>query len=644
MGLSLAKKIIKDHLIYGDLKEGSSIGLSVDQALTQDATGTMVYLQIEAMELEKIRIPLVVSYVDHNTLQTTCFNPDDHLFLQTSAAKYGAIFSRPGNGICHQVHLERFGAPGKVLIGSDSHTPTGGGIGMIAIGVGGLDVAVSMSGEPLQLNMPEVLNIQLKGRLKKPYVTAMDVILEVLRRLGVKGGLGKIIEYSGDGVKTLTVPERATITNMGAELGATTSIFPSDEITREFLKAQGRESDWKELYADKDAEYDDVIEIDLSEIEPLIAKPYSPDAVVPIREIEGIKIDQVCIGSCTNSSYALLATAANILKGEKVAPNVSLTISPGSKQVFSMIAKDGYLKDMIDAGARILESACGPCIGMGQAPRSGGVSIRTFNRNFKGRSGTKDAKVYLCSPVSAAVMAVKGEIISPERYEKPFTYVEEPEKYDVNDNMFIYPPEDGSSVQVIKGPNIKSVPIKDPLSEVIEAKIILKLGDNITTDDIMPAGSNILPLRSNIPEISKFVFSGIDPQFYKKAKEYGKSVIVGGENYGQGSSREHAAIAPMYLGVQAVIAKSIARIHRKNLINYGILPLVFNDKGDYEKVKEAMNIKIDLKGINYGENIIDALLDGNISIKLNLNVSEIEFELLKHGGLLPYMKNKRRKK
>ncbi|MBN1522188.1 MAG: aconitate hydratase [Candidatus Aureabacteria bacterium] len=644
MGDSVTIKILKSHLAGGSIRKGEPVSLKVDQALTQDATGTMVYLQLEALGIERIRLPLAVSYVDHNTLQTSCYNPDDHVFLQTAAARYGAVFSRPGNGICHQVHLERFGAPGKILIGSDSHTPTGGGLGMIAVGVGGLDVAAAMAGEDLHLTMPEVMEVCLKGKLQKPFVTSMDVILEVLRRRGVKGGLGKILEYTGEGVSTLTVPERATITNMGAELGATTSIFPSDEQTKKFLKAQKREGEWQEILPDRDASYDDVLEIDLTSIEPLIAKPFSPDAVVPLRELHGQRVDQVCIGSCTNSSYAMLAAVARILKGEKVAEGVSLTVSPGSKQVLSMIVKDGYFIHMVDAGARILESVCGPCIGMGQAPRSGGVSIRTFNRNFKGRSGTPDAQVYLCSPVSAAFMAVKGKILDPRDAGKSFEAVAEPDEYVVNDNMFILPERSSGKAQVIKGPNIQPIPLREELKDSIEMEVILKLGDNITTDDIMPAGSKVLPLRSNIPAISRFVFSGIDEHFFEKAKKAGASLIVGAENYGQGSSREHAALAPMHLGVRAVIAKSIARIHRKNLINYGILPLLFKDKEDYKKLNAQQKVKIKgLKRLKEGLNTLTLTVhEGKREFAMDviLDVDAMEKSILEHGGLLPYIKRR----
>ncbi|MCK5707565.1 MAG: aconitate hydratase [Candidatus Aureabacteria bacterium] len=648
MGDSVTYKILKEHLVAGEISKGKPISLKIDQVLTQDATGTMVYLQLEAMGIDKIKVPVAVAYIDHNTLQTSFRNPDDHIFLQTSAAKYGAIFSRPGNGICHQLHLERFGVPGATLIGSDSHTPTGGGLGMISMGTGGLDVAAVMAGENYEVNTPEVVEVRLSGKLNKPYVMAMDVILEVLRLIGVKGGLGKVFEYTGSGVSYLSLTERATITNMGAELGATTSVFPSDGETKRFLKAQKRDNVWKEIIADDDAGYDSLIEIDLSKLEPLVAKPFSPGSVVPIKELKGTPVDQVCIGSCTNSSYTTLALVANILKGNRVAENVSLTVSPGSKQAFSMISSDGSLTSMIDSGARILESVCGPCIGMGQAPKSGGVSIRTFNRNFKGRSGTDDAQVYLCSPVSAACMALKGEIIDPRDFSLDINMPTEPEEFIINDNMFIFPPKDGIDVEVIKGPNIKPIPLGENLADKIDAKILLKLEDNISTDDIMPAGGKVLPLRSNIPAISEFVFSGIDKDFYKRAKKFGSSVIVGAENYGQGSSREHAAIAPMFLGIKAVIAKSIARIHRKNLINYGILPLLFKNSDDYAKCNADDNVQIVgltdiLDGVN--EVICKIVHDDGAKdeIALVLEISLREKSILEQGGFLPYIKGKQKK-
>ncbi|MEK7741372.1 MAG: aconitate hydratase, partial [Nitrospirota bacterium] len=529
---------------YGELKTGSPVGLRIDQVYTQDATGTMTWLQFEAIGVDRVKVPLAVSYIDHNMLQTDYMNPDDHKFLQTAAAKYGAYFSRPGNGICHQVHLEQFAAPGKVVLGTDSHTPTGGGMGMIAIGVGGLDAATVMAGAPFELTMPKIVKINLTGKLNRPWVTAMDVILEILRRLTVKGGVGKIFEYGGTGVKDLNVPERAAITNMGAELGATTSIFPSDGRTKFYLKAVGRETDWVEIKADDDAEYSEIIDIDLGAIEPMIAQPHSPDNVVTVKSLKGTKVDQICIGSCTNSSYQGLKTVATILKGKTVSEGVNLLINPGSKQVYEMVSREGLISDMISSGARMLESSCGPCIGMGGAPGSGQISVRSYNRNFQGRSGTKDAFVYLASPVSCAVFAIKGEIVDPRESGIKIATFEEPSKYLINRSFIIPPLKDTSDVKVIKGPNIKDVPVKEPLKDRIEAEVLLKAGDNITTDDIMPAGSEVLPFRSNIPAISEFVFRNIDNTFSKRAKdakEKGGGIIIGGENYGQGSSREHAA-------------------------------------------------------------------------------------------------------
>ncbi|OHE57553.1 MAG: aconitate hydratase, partial [Thermodesulfovibrio sp. RBG_19FT_COMBO_42_12] len=595
MGKNIVEKIFEAHRVYGDLKIDTPVGLKVDQVYTQDATGTMTWLQFEAIGIDRVKIPLAVSYVDHNMIQSNYMNPDDHLFLQSVAARYGAYFSRPGNGISHQLHLERFATPGKIALGTDSHTPTCGGTGMIAIGVGGLDAATVMAGAPFELNMPEVMLVKLTGKLSRPWVTAMDVILEILRRLTVKGGVGKILEYGGTGVKDLNVTERATITNMGAELGATTSIFPSDKRTRYFLRAQGRESDWTELDADEDAKYVDIVEIDLNSIEPMIAQPHSPDNVMPIRELAGTKVAQVCIGSCTNSSYQSLKTVASILKGNPVAENVNLLINPGSRQVYEMLSRKRLIADMIASGARILECSCGPCIGMGGSPGTEQISVRSYNRNFKGRSGNKDAFVYLASAVSCAVFAVKGGIVDPRDSGLFIPISREPSKYIINDNMFINPGEDTKDLKILKGPNIKEVPVKGPLGERIEADVLLKLGDNITTDDIMPAGSAILPLRSNIPAISEFVFSNIDNTFSKRANEAkikGGGIIIGGENYGQGSSREHAAIAPMYLGLHIVIAKSFARIHRSNLINFGILPLHIKNTDDYEKIENGDRLLI----------------------------------------------------
>ena len=587
MGLTMTEKILSAHLVEGKLERGTEIGIRIDQTLTQDATGTMAYLEFEAMGVPRVRTERSVAYIDHNTLQNGFENADDHRFIGSCAKKHGLFFSRPGNGICHQVHLERFGIPGKTLIGSDSHTPTGGGLGMLAIGAGGLDVAVAMGGGAYYITCPKVVNVRLTGKLS-PWVAAKDVILEVLRRMSVKGGVGKVIEYTGEGVKTLTVPERATITNMGAELGATTSVFPSDEMTKAFLKAQKREEVWIPLAADEDAVYDEVIDIDLSKLEPLAACPHSPDNVKSMSEIGRLKIDQVCIGSCTNSSLLDMMKVAYILKGKTVHPDVSLSIAPGSKQVLNMIAANGCLGDMIDAGARILESACGPCIGMGQSPNSAGISLRTFNRNFEGRSGTKDGQIYLVSPETAAASALTGYLTDP-RTLGDMPEFKLPEVFTINDNMVTLPAEekDMDSVEIKLGPNIKPYPETHPLLETIDAPVSLKVGDNITTDHIMPAGAKILPLRSNIPKISEHCFAVCDEEFPKRAKELGRSIIVGGANYGQGLSREHAALAPLYLGVKAVLVKSFARIHRANLINAGILPLTFVNEADYDKIAQG---------------------------------------------------------
>lgn len=644
MGKNIVEKILQQHLVYGSLKEGQLIGVRVDQVYTQDATGTIAWLEFEAIGIDRVRVPLAVSYVDHNMLQSNFMNADDHLFLRTAAAKFGAYFSRPGNGICHQVHLERFAAPGLIALGTDSHTPTGGGMGMIAIGVGGLEAASVMAGMPFEFTMPKIVRINLYGKLRRPYVTAMDVILTLLKMLTVKGGVGKIFEYGGEGVKDLSVTERATITNMGAELGATTSIFPSDENTLKFLKAQGRQHQWIPLEADEDAEYAEIIEVDLSEVEPMIAQPHSPDNVIAVRELKGMKVQQVCIGSCTNSSYKTMKTVASILKDRTVHEEVTLFINPGSKQVYEMLSRDGSLTEMIKAGARILESSCGPCIGMGGAPGSGQVSVRSYNRNFKGRSGTKDAFVYLASPVVCALAAINGKLVDPLEEKVKLEEIAEPESFTVNDNMII-PPEKHKDIKIIKGPNIKEVPVKEPLEETIEAEVLLKLGDNITTDDILPAGSQVLPYRSNIPMISTFAFKNIDETFYEraiKAKQKGGGIIVGGENYGQGSSREHAAIAPMYLGVKAVIAKSFARIHRANLINFGILPLIFANPEDYEKVDQADILRIsNLVERVKGEQKYEVLNESkNIAFEAYSNLNEKEKELILSGGLLPYVRKK----
>ncbi|MBR2452691.1 MAG: aconitate hydratase [Clostridia bacterium] len=638
MGLTLAQKIIKNHLVSGEMIVGQEIGIKIDQTLTQDATGTMAYLEFEAMGVPRVKTEKSVAYIDHNTLQSGFENADDHRFIGSVCKKHGIYFSRPGNGICHQVHLERFGKPGKTLIGSDSHTPTGGGIGMLAIGAGGMDVAVAMGGGTYYITCPKIVKVNLTGKLS-PWVAAKDVILEVLRRLSVKGGVGKIIEYTGEGVKTLSVPERATITNMGAELGATTSIFPSDEITLEFLKAQQREEDFTPLSADSDAVYDETVEINLSELVPLAACPHSPDNVKSVAEIGEMKIDQVCIGSCTNSSLLDMLKVAYILKGKTVHPDVSLSIAPGSKQVLNMLADCGALSDMIDAGARILESACGPCIGMGQSPNSGGISLRTFNRNFEGRSGTKDGQIYLVSPELAAASALSGVLTDP-RTLGDMPKFEIPEIFTINDNMVVPPAsaEDMDSVEVLRGPNIKPFPVSEAMSDEITAKCSLKVGDNITTDHIMPAGAKILPLRSNIPKISEHCFTVCDEKFPSRALELGKSIIVGGLNYGQGSSREHAALAPLYLGVKAVIVKSFARIHMANLINAGILPLTFQDEADYDRIDQMDELQMcELENIITNE---DELTITNITkgfdFKVKVDLSERQRAMIKAGGLLNY--------
>ncbi|MDI6800845.1 MAG: aconitate hydratase [Thermodesulfovibrionales bacterium] len=652
MGNNIVQKIFESHKASGDVKEGSLLGLKVDQVYTQDATGTMAWLEFEAIGIERVKVPLAVSYVDHNMLQSNFMNADDHLFLQTAAARFGAYFSKPGNGICHQVHLERFATPGKITLGTDSHTPTGGGMGMIAIGVGGLEAATVMAGAAFEINMPKVVLIRLTGKLQRPWVTAMDVILTLLKMLSVKGGVGKILEYSGEGVKYLNVTERATITNMGAELGATTSIFPSDENTLLYLKAQGRQRDWIKLQADEDAEYSDIIELDLSKVEPMIAQPHSPDNVVAIREIIGKRVNQVCIGSCTNSSYQAMRAVASILRGNTIPEHVNLLINPGSKQVYEMLSREGLIADMIAAGARILEASCGPCIGMGGAPATGHVSIRSYNRNFQGRSGTKDAFVYLTNPIACVVMAVIGKIIDPRDFEEfkglraqeLLNEMKEPEKFLINDNLIVTPKSDTKDVKIIKGPNIKEVPVKEPLMNEIEADVLLKLGDNITTDDIMPAGSKVLPFRSNIPAISEFVFENIDRTFSKRAieaKQKGGSIIIGGENYGQGSSREHAAIAPMYLGVQAVVAKSFARIHRANLINFGVLPLVFKSALDYEKIQKGDRLLLRnvIESVKSGQSFIIENLTQEYIFEAVPSLNDRERELILKGGLLPYTRS-----
>ena len=642
MKKNLTYKIIEKHLVSGEMKAGKEISIKIDQTLTQDATGTMVYLQFEAIGIKRVQTELSVSYVDHNTIQTDYKNPDDHLFLQSFAKKYGLYFSRPGNGICHQVHLERFGLPGKTLLGSDSHTPTGGGLGMLAIGAGGLDIACAMAGAPFTLAMPKVVGIHLTGALQS-MCSAKDVILELLRRCTVKNGVGKVFEYYGDGVASLSVPQRATITNMGAELGVTTSIFPSDQVTKEWLALQKRE-DWQGLAADDGAEYDEIIEIDLSKIEPMIAQPHMPDLVVPVREIEGKKIVQAAIGSCTNSSINDLGIAADILDGKTVAPNVSLGVSPGSKQVYTSAIEAGIIKKLVKSGARMLESACGPCIGMGFAPASGGASVRTFNRNFKGRSGTATAEIYLASPETAAASALYGCITDPRKVKVKFT--DYSAKTEINDNM-IEPPapaEDFDSIEIIRGPNIKPCPKASPAPASFTAEVLIKTGDNITTDHIMPAGTRVLPYRSNIPEIAKFVFEAVSPGFYDRAKKAGTGVIIGGENYGQGSSREHAALAPMYLGIKAVITKSFARIHKANLINFGIVPLVFENPADYDILEEGMSLSFPsfMADIKNGNRVkaVDAKSGREFYFLHDLEKKGID--LIEAGGMLNYIFNTRK--
>lgn len=639
LGKTLTYKILEDHLVSGKMVPGEDIAVRIDYTLTQDSTGTMAYLQFEALDIDKVRTKKSVAYIDHNMLQSGSENADDHNYIMSVAKKHGIYASRPGNGICHQVNLERFGIPGATLLGSDSHTPTGGGIGMIAIGAGGLDVAVAMGGGPYHLTCPRVLNVELTGSLR-PGVSAKDVILEVLRQLSVKGGVGKVIEYSGEGVAALTVPERATITNMGAELGATTSIFPSDEETRRFLAAQGREDDWKPLAADPDAEYDEKITIDLGSLEPLAAKPHMPDNVESIREIGPIKVDQVCIGSCTNSSYRDLMRVAAILKGKTVAPGTSLTISPGSKQVMNMLAQNGALADMIDAGARILESACGPCIGMGQSPATDAVSVRTFNRNFYGRSGTPSADVYLVSPETAAVTALCGYLAdAPSALDDlSVLEVEMPEHFEVNDNMIVAPAEDGSEVEVVRGPNIKPFPDHQPLPDTLREPVLLKMEDNITTDHIMPSNAKLLPYRSNIPYLAEYCLTPVDETFPERAKEAGGCFLVAGENYGQGSSREHAALAPLYLGVRGVIAKSFARIHMDNLINNGILPLTFAVPADYDGVDLGDVLEIDhlLEDVKEKDRFTVRNLSKDTAFEACLEISARQREMLAAGGLLNY--------
>ena len=639
MGYTIAQKIIKAHMLSGDMTVGSEVALKIDQTLTQDATGTMAYLEFETMGLDRVKTERSVAYIDHNTLQSGFENADDHRYIQSVAKKHGIYFSRPGNGICHQVHLERFGKPGKTLIGSDSHTPTGGGIGMLAMGAGGLDVAVAMGGGAYYITMPKMYKVNLKGKLK-PFVTAKDISLEILRILSVKGGVGAIIEWGGEGIKHLSVPERATITNMGTELGATTSIFPSDEVTKKFLEAEGRGEDYVELSSDADAVYDKVIDIDLDNLKPLIACPHSPDNIVTVESLKGTKVDQVCIGSCTNSSLFDMLKVAALLKGKTISPNVSLSISPGSKQVLSMLADCGALSDILASGARLLECACGPCIGMGFSPNSAGVSLRTFNRNFLGRSGTKDASVYLVSPETAVAAALTGEITDPRLLgEEP--QITMPAAFKIDDSAVIPPatPEEAKDLEVLRGPNIKPFPKSEPQTDTLSAELVLKVGDNITTDHIMPAGAKILPYRSNIPHLSQFCFAVCDETFPERAKALGKSIIVGGSNYGQGSSREHAALVPMYLGVRAVITKSFARIHVANLINAGIMPLTFKNPDDYDKLNQSDKLTLTnvFAGMDSGEIMLKDETTGD-EIPLVCSFTERQKAILKAGGLLEYTK------
>ena len=638
MGLTIAEKIIKEHLVSGELKEGTEIALKIDQTLTQDATGTMAYLEFETMGIPKVKTECSVAYIDHNTLQSGFENADDHRFIQSMARKYGLYFSRPGNGICHQVHLERFGRPGKTLIGSDSHTPTAGGIGMLAMGAGGLDVAVAMGGGAYYITMPKLIKVNLTGKLRD-FVTAKDVSLEILRILSVKGGVGAIIEWGGPGVKTLSVPERATITNMGAELGATTSIFPSDEITEAFLEAQGRKQDFIHLESDEDAKYNRIINIDLSELKPMIACPHSPDNVVTVESVSGTKVDQVCIGSCTNSSLYDMLKVAALLKGKTIKDSVSVSVSPGSKQVLSMLADCGALSNIIASGARVLECACGPCIGMGFSPNSGGVSLRTFNRNFEGRSGTADGKVYLVSPETAVCAALTGEITDPSLLgHMPAVHM--PDMFKIDDSAIIPPasPEDAKNVEILRGPNIKEFPESRPLEDDLEAELVLKVGDNITTDHIMPAGAKILPYRSNIPHLSKYCFAVCDETFPERAKAAGTGIIVGGANYGQGSSREHAALVPLYLGIRVVIAKSFARIHAANLINAGIMPLTFENPDDYQSLSQGENLKITqiFRGMDDGTMTVENVSTGK-KFRATCQFTERQKEIIKSGGLLKYV-------
>lgn len=637
MGKSLAHKIIESHLVDGKMEPSKEIGIKVDRVLMQDATGTMACLQFEALGMPRIKAEHAVIYVDHNILQIGFENPDDHKFLETFARKYGIYFSKPGNGICHQVNLERFSAPGKILLGSDSHTPTAGGAGMLAIGVGGLDVAIAMGGGPFYTKMPKIVGVKLTGKLR-PWVTAKDVILEMLRRLTVKGGLNKIFEYYGDGIKGLSVPERGTICNMGAELGATTSIFPSDDLTLDYFRRQSREQDWKPMGPDPDAKYDETMEINLSELEPMMACPGAPDNIKKVRDIQGIDVQQVLIGSCTNSNYRELMTVAYLLKDRKIHPNITMAVNPGSKQVLEMVSKEGAMYNIVAAGARLLESGCNGCIGMGSAPGTNWVSVRSFNRNWPGRSGTKDDKVYLTSPEVCVACAITGKITDPRDLGE-YPEIPWPDRFIIDDSAILPPAKDPSKVQIIRGPNIKPLPLRNPIEQTLQGEVLFKVDDNISTDAIMPAGAKILPLRSNIPAISEYVFYWLDPTFAKRAKEKNGGFIVGGDNYGQGSSREHAALAPMYLGVRGVLAKSFARIHRANLINFGIIPFEFANAIDYDKLQQGSVIKITeiLTALSNGSKSIKASVNGN-AIDLKIDFSERQRKILIEGGLLNYTK------
>jgi aconitate hydratase len=637
MGKNIFEKIVTSHLVEGRPEPGEEVSIRIDQTLTQDATGTMAFLEFEAIGIPRVKTELSVSYVDHNMLQIDYLNPDDHLYLQTAAARYGAYFSRPGNGICHQVHLERFAAPGKTLLGADSHTPTAGGVGSLAIGAGGMEIAVAMAGAPYTFKYPKIVKVELKGRLKE-WISAKDVALEMLRRLTVKGGVGKAFEFVGEGIKTLSVPERATITNMMVETGATTSIFPSDEVTKAWLEAQGRGEQWKPLMPDEDAKYDEEMEIDLSDLEPLVAMPHSPDNVKSVSEVEGLEVAQVAIGSCTNSSLRDMKLVANALRGKKVPPGTSLLINPGSRQVVLNLIASGEYRYLVEAGARVLENACGPCIGMGGAPPSGSFSVRTYNRNFKGRSGTEDAGVILASPETAVATALNGKLTDPRRMGK-MPEIRLPEKFIIDDSMIVPPPppQEAEKIAIRRGPNIKPLPAFDPLPMEFEGEVLIKLSDNITTDDILPAGANVLPLRSNIERISKFIFHRIDPSFYEKAKEKGGGIIIGGENYGQGSSREHAAIVPRYLGIRAVIAKSFARIHRSNLINFGVVPLTFARGSDYDVIASGDRVKVKFGRLE-GREILAELPNKGMTVPLRHDLSEREREIVLAGGLLPWIR------